>query len=58
MCPSLHFSYIADYFYGFCSKPDLDVGPSVLARDVEHSSFHCDLCSSRFVLYNCMKDTP
>ena len=34
-----HFSHIADYIYDFCPLPDLDVGLSILVRDVEHTSF-------------------
>ena len=34
-----HFSHIADYIYDFCPLPDLDVGISILVRDVEHTSF-------------------
>ena len=41
---------MADYFYDSCSLPDPDVGPTVLVRDGEHTSFHVGLCGRKFVL--------
>ena len=46
----LHFPHDADYVYGFCPLPDPDVCPSVLLRDVEHTSFYFGLCIHKFVL--------
>ena len=40
-CPEpFHFSHSVDYIYDFCPLPDPDVGPSIFACDVEHTSFH------------------
>ena len=50
-CPGpFHFSHIADYIYDFCLLPDPDIGLSILVCDVEHTSFHFDLCSRKFVM--------
>ncbi len=49
LCPRpLHISHIADYVYDFCS--DHDVGISVLACDVEHTSFHVGRYGRKCVL--------
>ena len=37
---TLHFSHITDYVYDLCHLPGPDVALSVLACDVEHTSFH------------------
>ena len=53
ICPShdhLFFSHIADYVYDVCPPSDPDVGPSVLACDVERTSFHFGMCGRKFVL--------
>ena len=47
---AFHFSYIADYMLDFCPLSDPSVGPCVLVRDVEHTSFHFGLCDHKFVL--------
>ena len=56
LCPRpFHFSHIADYIYDFCHRPDPDVGHSILVRDVEHTSFHFDLCGHKLlILYSCL----
>ena len=41
---------MADYVYVSCSLPDPDVGPTVLVRDVELTSFHVGLCGRKFVM--------
>ena len=50
-CPRpLIFSHIADYVYDVCPPSDPDVGHSVLACDVERTSFHFGMCGRKFVL--------
>ena len=50
-CPGpFHFSHSVHYIYDFCPLPDPDVGPSIFVSDVEHTSFHFDLCGHKFVL--------
>ena len=49
-CPGpFHFSHSVDldYIYDFCPLPDLDVGISIFACDVEHTSFHFALCGRK-----------
>ena len=36
--------------YYLCPLPDPDVGLSILVCDVEHTSFHFDMCGRKFVL--------
>ena len=49
-CPvPFHFSYSVDYIYDFCPIPDPDVSLSIFICDVEHTSFHFDLCDRKFV---------
>ena len=50
-CPGpFHFSHSVNYIYDFCPLPDPDVGPSIFACDVEHTSFHFGMCGRKFVL--------
>ena len=46
----LHVSHIADYIYDFCLLPDSDVRLSIIACDVEHTSFHFVMCGRNFVM--------
>ena len=52
MCPARdHFIFLSvDYISDFCPFPDTDVGLSMLVYDIEHTSFHFDLCGRKFVL--------
>ena len=50
-CPEpFHFSHSVDYIYYFFPLPDSDVGLSVLACYVEHTTSHFGLCGRKFVL--------
>ena len=43
-------SHIAEHEYDWCPLPDPDVGLSILACDVEYTSFDFGLCGRKFVL--------
>ena len=45
-----HLSHIADYSYAFCLLSDPDAGLSIIACDVEHTSFHFGMRGRKFVL--------
>ena len=49
----LHLSHIADYVEDFCPLSAPDVGPSVLVRGVEHTSFHFWYVAGAASLYKC-----
>ena len=52
ICPAQdHFIFLSvDHIYDFCPLPDPDVSLSIFVCDVEHTSFHFDLCARKFVL--------
>ena len=52
VCPAQdHFVFLTVYIISMiCPLPDPDVGPSIFACDVEHTSFHFGLCGHKFVM--------